>query len=143
MDAAHLERGMFHRPGTLYARHHGLRRPRLLLFPESAAIRNADSEAADTAAVESRNPRVGHQLFRARHRPAGNLYSETQMENVDYTCRLRYFEKIADKYAVKLELKNLVQFDFHNSKTEFLPQRNDIIFCRNVMIYFDEQNKSA
>ena len=34
-------------------------------------------------------------------------------------------------------LKNLVQFDFHNLKTEFLPRRNDAIFCRNVMIYFD------
>lgn len=66
------------------------------------------------------------------------LYSETQMEPVDYTCRLRYFEKQGDKYAVKSALKNLVQFDFHNLKTEFLPQRNDVIFCRNVMIYFDE-----
>jgi chemotaxis protein methyltransferase CheR len=65
------------------------------------------------------------------------IYSENQMDQVDYTCRLRYFEKIADKYAVKTDLKNLVQFDFHNLKTEFLPQRNDIIFCRNVMIYFD------
>ena len=25
-----------------------------------------------------------------------------------------------------------------NLKTEFLPRRNDIILCRNVMIYFDE-----
>lgn len=66
------------------------------------------------------------------------LYAETQMEPVDYTCRLRYFDKQGDKYAVKTALKNLVQFDFHNLKTEFLPQRNDIIFCRNVMIYFDE-----
>ena len=40
--------------------------------------------------------------------------------------------------AVKHALKSLIQFDFHNLKTEFLPQRNDIIFCRNVMIYFDE-----
>ncbi|MFZ0922198.1 MAG: protein-glutamate O-methyltransferase CheR, partial [Candidatus Acidiferrales bacterium] len=66
------------------------------------------------------------------------LYTDNQMEAVDYTCRLRYFEKQGDKYAVKSSLKNLVQFDFHNLKTEFLPQRNDIIFCRNVMIYFDE-----
>ena len=66
------------------------------------------------------------------------LYSDTQMEPVDYTCRLRYFEKQGEKYAVKSALKNLVQFDFHNLKTEFLPQRNDVIFCRNVMIYFDE-----
>jgi chemotaxis protein methyltransferase CheR len=66
------------------------------------------------------------------------VYTEQQMESVDYTTRLRYFEKIADKYTVKPALKNLVQFDFHNLKAEFLPQRNDAIFCRNVMIYFDE-----
>ncbi len=66
------------------------------------------------------------------------LYSETQMDPVDYACRLRYFEKTGNKYAVKQSLKELVQFDFHNLKTEFLPRRNDIILCRNVMIYFDE-----
>jgi chemotaxis protein methyltransferase CheR len=66
------------------------------------------------------------------------LYTELQMEPVDYTTRLRYFEKASEKYAVKKQLKDLVQFDFHNLKTEFLPRRNDIILCRNVMIYFDE-----
>jgi chemotaxis protein methyltransferase CheR len=66
------------------------------------------------------------------------LYTEQQMEPVDYTCRLRYFEKKTEKYAIKSQLKELVQFDFHNLKTEFLPRRNDIILCRNVMIYFDE-----
>jgi chemotaxis protein methyltransferase CheR len=65
-------------------------------------------------------------------------YSETQMETVDYTTRLRYFDKIGDKYAVKSKLKELVSFDFHNLKADFLPHRNDAIFCRNVMIYFDE-----
>ena len=65
-------------------------------------------------------------------------YPENQMEPVDYSYRLRYFDKVGDRYAVKKPVKDLVQFDFHNLKTEFLPQRNDVIFCRNVMIYFDE-----
>ena len=64
-------------------------------------------------------------------------YTEAQMETVDYPSRLRYFDKAGDRYVVKPELKKLVQFDFHNLKTEFLPVRNDVIFCRNVMIYFD------
>ncbi len=66
------------------------------------------------------------------------IYSENQMEAVEYPYRLRYFDKNAAGYAIKAPLKELVHFDFHNLKTEFLPQRNDIIFCRNVMIYFDE-----
>jgi chemotaxis protein methyltransferase CheR len=66
------------------------------------------------------------------------LYSETQMQSVDYSFRLRYFDKVGERYAVKPGIKQMVHFDFHNLKTEYLPQRNDIIFCRNVMMYFDE-----
>jgi len=65
-------------------------------------------------------------------------YNDTQMEPVDYTYRLRYFDKLGDRYVLKKNVKELVHFDFHNLKTEFLPQRNDVIFCRNVMIYFDD-----
>ena len=65
-------------------------------------------------------------------------YSEHQMSMVDYGFRLRYFDKISDRYGVKKALKEMVHFDFHNLKTEYLPQRNDVIFCRNVMMYFDE-----
>ncbi|HVZ17951.1 MAG TPA: CheR family methyltransferase [Terriglobales bacterium] len=66
------------------------------------------------------------------------IYTEAQMEPVDYMFRLRYFDKLGDQYQVKRSVRELVHFDFHNLKTEFLPQRNDFIFCRNVMIYFDE-----
>ncbi len=65
-------------------------------------------------------------------------YSDLQMQSVDYSYRLRYFDKVEDRYAVKKSVKDLVHFDFHNLKTEYLPQRNDVIFCRNVMMYFDE-----
>jgi chemotaxis protein methyltransferase CheR len=65
-------------------------------------------------------------------------YNEHQMAMVDYSFRLRYFDKIGDRYVVKKAVKDLVHFDFHNLKTEYLPQRNDVIFCRNVMMYFDE-----
>ena len=46
--------------------------------------------------------------------------------------------KSATSMRSRKSVKELVHFDFHNLKTEFLPQRNDMIFCRNVMIYFDE-----
>ena len=66
------------------------------------------------------------------------IYTESQMANVDYSYRLRFFDKVGERYAIKKALKEFVHFDFHNLKTEYLPQRNDIIFCRNVMMYFDE-----
>jgi len=66
------------------------------------------------------------------------IYNEHQMSSVDYSYRLRYFDKVGERYAMKKAIKELVHFDFHNLKTEFLPQKNDVIFCRNVMMYFDE-----
>ena len=70
------------------------------------------------------------------------IYNEHQMSSVDYSYRLRYFDKVGERYAVKKAIKELVHFDFHNLKTEFLPQQNDVIFCRNVMMYFDEAEQS-
>ena len=66
------------------------------------------------------------------------IYNEHQMASVDYSYRLRYFDKVGERYAVKKAIQELVHFDFHNLKTEFLPRSNDVIFCRNVMMYFDE-----
>ncbi len=66
------------------------------------------------------------------------MYQEHQMTPVDYNYRLRYFDKVGERYAVKQSVKELVHFDFHNLKTQFLPRDNDVIFCRNVMMYFDE-----
>jgi len=78
---------------------------------------------------------ISYSVLRAAQEGA---YNETQMSAVDYSYRLRYFDKVGERYVVKKALKELVHFDFHNLKTEYLPQRNDIIFCRNVMMYFDE-----
>ena len=66
------------------------------------------------------------------------IYAEHHMTPVDYSYRLRYFDKLGERYAIKQSVKELVHFDFHNLKTQFLPQDNDVIFCRNVMMYFDQ-----
>ena len=65
-------------------------------------------------------------------------YSHAQMEPVDYCYRLRFFDRLGDSYVAKPVVKQFIHFDFHNLKAEFLPLGNDVIFCRNVMIYFDE-----
>lgn len=66
------------------------------------------------------------------------VYTEEQLAPVESMYRLRYFEKQGDAYRVKDALKQFVHFDFHNLKSEYLPRNNDVIFCRNVLIYFDE-----
>ena len=51
-----------------------------------------------------------------------------------------YFDLIGDKYFVKPVVRNSVVFRSFNLMSTF-PFKNgfDIIFCRNVMIYFSEQ----
>jgi len=78
---------------------------------------------------------ISYSVLRVAHEAS---YPENHMEPVNFSYRMRYFDKMGDRYVVKRGVKELVHFDFHNLKTEFLPQRNDIIFCRNVMIYFDQ-----
>jgi len=85
--------------------------------------------------VEIRASDINYSVLRAAE---NGTYNESQMASVDYNYRLRYFDKLGERYAVKKALKELIQFDFHNLKTEYLPQHNDVIFCRNVMMYFDE-----
>jgi chemotaxis protein methyltransferase CheR len=85
--------------------------------------------------VEIRASDINYSVLRAAET---GVYTESQMASVDYSYRLRYFDKLGERYAVKKAVKEIVHFDFHNLKTEYLPQYNDVIFCRNVMMYFDE-----
>jgi len=66
--------------------------------------------------------------------------ARASMREIESMGRVR--TEIGDGYAVKKSLKEMVHFDFHNLKTEYLPPRNDVIFCRNVMIYFDKPTQS-
>ncbi|MDF2541727.1 MAG: cheR1 [Herbinix sp.] len=57
---------------------------------------------------------------------------------------LKYFEKVQNGYQVNQEIKNMVSFRSFNFTSDFSFKKGfDIIFCRNVMIYFDNefQNK--
>ena len=49
------------------------------------------------------------------------------------------FEDHGDTIKIKDEIKKLVTFDYHNLKNEFGYKDFDIIFCRNVIIYFDQE----
>lgn len=52
----------------------------------------------------------------------------------------KYFTKTGDNWVINQEIKNLVTFRLFNLMDQF-PFKNpfDIIFCRNVMIYFDKE----
>jgi chemotaxis protein methyltransferase CheR len=69
------------------------------------------------------------------------VYSENEIETVRSEYQKEFFDKVNDHYQVKPNVKKLVVFDFHNLKHENGVAGLDVIFCRNVMIYFDRDEQ--
>lgn len=46
---------------------------------------------------------------------------------------------IGNDYYIKEDIKKLIQFDYHNLKNPTAINNFDIVFCRNVIIYFDKE----
>ncbi len=71
-------------------------------------------------------------------------YSGPTLRNVKPEILTRYFTKNGDVYQVKPEVRSLVKFSYMNLND---PRRTsavlnmDVIFCRNVMIYFSDEAK--
>ncbi|HOD39193.1 MAG TPA: CheR family methyltransferase, partial [Candidatus Wallbacteria bacterium] len=47
-----------------------------------------------------------------------------------------------EKYIVKPQFKKMVKFRRHNLKENMSLMKFDCIFCRNVLIYFDNESKT-
>ena len=74
------------------------------------------------------------------------VYPEEHFENLPKAWKDKYFNKIGDEtYKVKDVLAKEVVFNQFNLMDEFSRFRKKfhIIFCRNVMIYFDTPTKAA
>jgi len=69
------------------------------------------------------------------------VYSENEIETVHPEYQKEFFDKVNSHYQIKPNVKKLVVFDFHNLKHENGVTGLDVIFCRNVMIYFDRDEQ--
>jgi chemotaxis protein methyltransferase CheR len=57
---------------------------------------------------------------------------------------VRYFNKVGDNWQIAPEIRDMVQFRTLNLLHDFSPLGSfDLIFCRNVLIYFDQPSKIA
>jgi len=70
------------------------------------------------------------------------LYSENSVKTVSKNYLDKYFSvepghSHSLRYAVSNRIKDMVNFGYHNLMEEGYPLSFDIIFCRNVVIYFD------
>ncbi len=71
------------------------------------------------------------------------FYPEARMQGVPDAYVAKYFDKKADGYQIKNDIKKLVRFDYHNLKNDSGLRDLDVVFCRNVLIYFDEAAQKA
>lgn len=55
---------------------------------------------------------------------------------------VKYFDKDGEHWQIKKELRDMVSFKEFNLLDSFLPLgKFDVVFCRNVLIYFDQETK--
>lgn len=78
-----------------------------------------------------------HSIIAARE----GKYDIDKMEFVPKRYLKKYFDKLpANIYSVKNNIKKLITFDYHNLMHKGNQYNIDIIFCRNVLIYFDSES---
>jgi chemotaxis protein methyltransferase CheR len=75
--------------------------------------------------------------FTALERAQCGIYREDQLKGIEEPAIARYFRTENGHYAVTDALKRRVIFDYHNLKHDNGLRGLDMVFCRNVMIYFD------
>ncbi|WP_157152101.1 protein-glutamate O-methyltransferase CheR [Brachyspira sp. SAP_772] len=69
------------------------------------------------------------------------IYDKDKVANISEEYLTKYFDEMPNKkYKVKDEIKNMVTFEYHNLITPNRYLNIDIIFCRNVLIYFDNES---
>ena len=71
------------------------------------------------------------------------FYAEQRVAGVPEKYLSTYFDKKGSGYLIKDELKRMVRFDYHNLKNDSGMRNLDVVFCRNVLIYFDEPAQKA
>lgn len=77
------------------------------------------------------------------HKAMTGYYELEKVKTIPQFFLKKYFEAKENGYEVKQKLKNMILFRKLNLKNQPLPLKGpiDIIFCRNVMIYFDQDLK--
>jgi len=77
---------------------------------------------------------------------AGGVYGDYAMRSTPELIKKRYFRQEGQRWTLIDDVRQLVNFELLNLKDTLAAKRHgvwDCIFCRNAMIYFDQQMKST
>jgi chemotaxis protein methyltransferase CheR len=78
-------------------------------------------------------------------RAKSGIYSQFEAQRgLPIQLLLKYFTQVGDRWQVNAELRDMVRFRPINLLYDFAPLGTfDVVFCRNVLIYFDAPTKAA
>ena len=73
------------------------------------------------------------------------VYSQFEVQRgLPIQLLVKYFAQAGDTWQIAPEIRAMVHYRQHNLLAEFAALgRFDIVFCRNVLIYFDQDTKSS
>jgi chemotaxis protein methyltransferase CheR len=71
------------------------------------------------------------------------FYAESRIVGIPDNYLKKYFDKVDGGYKVHADLMSKIRFDYHNLKHDSGHRNMDVVFCRNVIIYFDEPAQNA
>ncbi len=71
------------------------------------------------------------------------LYSQFEVQRgLPIKLLMKYFEKQDDQWLISKELRDMITYKEYNLLDDLSPLgRFDVVFCRNVLIYFDQETK--
>lgn len=71
------------------------------------------------------------------------LYTQFEVQRgLPITLLVKYFKQVGDKWQLNDDVRNKVQYREYNLLTDLTSLGQfDVIFCRNVLIYFDQPTK--
>ena len=71
------------------------------------------------------------------------FYADTRIVGIPDNYLAKYFDKVEGGYKARQEIHSKIKFDYHNLKNDSGQRGLDVVFCRNVIIYFDEVAQTA
>ena len=85
---------------------------------------------------------IAHHVLDAARK---GIYNQFEVQRgLPITMLLRYFQKRGDHWQIVEHLRSRVRFEECNMISNFVDRgRFDVIFCRNLLLYFDVPTKRA
>ena len=71
------------------------------------------------------------------------FYADNRIDGIPPAYLKKFFDKVDGGYKIHQDIASKIRFDYHNLNFDSGLKNQDIVFCRNVIIYFDEAAQNA